>query len=75
MGNRERATVLIEALSAQAASLVLFDPLRHSHSLDELNVDHVAHLFEVFRAIGRAVPCGVMIVHHHRKKAWSRWSC
>ena len=44
-----------------------FDPLRHFHSLNELNVDHVAHLFEVFRAIGRAVPCGAMIVHHHRK--------
>ncbi|MBN1123684.1 MAG: hypothetical protein JXA82_01655, partial [Sedimentisphaerales bacterium] len=34
--------------------------------------DHVAHLFEVFRAIGRAVPCGVMIVHHHRKTARSQ---
>jgi len=51
---------------------VIFDPLRHFHSLNELNVDHVAHLFEVFRAIGRAVPCGVMIVHHHRKTARSQ---
>jgi hypothetical protein len=29
-------------------------------------------LFEVFRAIGRAVPCGVMIVHRHRKTARSQ---
>jgi hypothetical protein len=71
-GNRERVAGLIEALRAQAASLVIFDPLRHFHSLNELNVDHVAHLFEVFRAIGRAVPCGVMIVHHHRKTARSQ---
>ena len=71
-GNRERVAGLIAALRAQAASLVIFDPLRHFHSLNELNVDHVAHLFEVFRAIGRAVPCGVMIVHHHRKTARSQ---
>ena len=71
-GNRERVAALIEALRAQAASLVIFDPLRHFHSLNELNVDHVAHLFEVFRAIGRAVPCGIMIVHHHRKTARSQ---
>ena len=71
-GNRERVAGLIQALRAQAASLVIFDPLRHFHSLNELNVDHVAHLFEVFRAIGRAVPCGVMIVHHHRKTARSQ---
>lgn len=71
-GNRERVAGLIEALRAQAASLVIFDPLRHFHSLNELNVDHVAHLFEIFRAIGRAVPCGVMIVHHHRKTARSQ---
>jgi hypothetical protein len=71
-GNRERVSGLIQALRAQAASLVIFDPLRHFHSLNELNVDHVAHLFEVFRAIGRAVPCGVMIVHHHRKIARSQ---
>jgi antitoxin HigA-1 len=71
-GNRERVAGLIEALRAQAASLVIFDPLRHFHSLNELNVDHVAHLFEVFRAIGRAVPCGAMIVHHHRKTARSQ---
>ncbi len=71
-GNRERVAALIEALRAQAASLVIFDPLRHFHSLNEINVDHVAHLFEVFRAIGRAVPCGVMIVHHHRKTARSQ---
>jgi RecA-family ATPase len=70
-GNRERVAALIEALRAQAASLVIFDPLRHFHSLNELNVDHVEHLFKVFRAIGRAVPCGVMIVHHHRKTARS----
>ncbi len=49
-----------------------FEELQHFHSLNELNVDHVAHLFEVFRAIGRAVPCGVMIVHHHRKTARSQ---
>jgi len=71
-GNRERVAGLIEALRAQAASLVIFDPLRHFHTLNEMNVDHVAHLFEVFRAIGRAVPCGVMIVHHHRKTARSQ---
>jgi hypothetical protein len=71
-GNRERVAALIEALRAQAASLVIFDPLRHFHSLNELNVDHVAHLFEVFRTIGRMVPCGVMIVHHHRKTARSQ---
>ena len=28
-GNRERVAALIEALRAQAASLVIFDPLRH----------------------------------------------
>jgi len=71
-GNRERVAGLIEALRAQAASLVIFDPLRHFHTLNEQNVEHVAHLFEVFRAIGRAVPCGVMIVHHHRKTARSQ---
>ena len=32
-GNRERVAGLIEALRAPAASLVIFDPLRHFHSL------------------------------------------
>jgi len=70
-GNRERVAGLIQALKAHGVSLVVFDPLRHFHTLSELKVEHVAHMFEIFRAIGRAVPCGVLIVHHHRKTSRS----
>ncbi|MCH7803559.1 MAG: AAA family ATPase [Acidobacteria bacterium] len=70
-GNREKAGALVEALKAQAVSLAIFDPLTHFHNLNENNPEHMTHLFEVFRMIARAVPCGVLIVHHHRKTARS----
>lgn len=66
-GARERVVGLINAIRERKAKMVIFDPLRHFHSLNENNVDHIAHLFEVFRGIGRAAGCGVVIVHHHRK--------
>jgi len=47
-GNRERVAALIEALRAQAASLVIFNPFRHFHTLNEMNVNHVAHLSRSF---------------------------
>ncbi|MDA2934043.1 AAA family ATPase [Acidobacteria bacterium AH-259-D05] len=73
-GNREKAGALVEALKSHAISLAIFDPLTHFHTLNENNPEHMTHLFEVFRAIARAVPCGVLIVHHHRKTARSQVS-
>ena len=68
-GNNERVAALVEALRQQAASLVIFDPLAHFHTLSENKVEDVSHLFQIFRWIARTVPCGVLVVHHHRKVA------
>jgi hypothetical protein len=68
-GNAERVAALIEALRQQWASLLILDPFAHFHTLSENKVEDIGHLFEVFRWIARAVPCGILLVHHHRKVA------
>jgi len=70
-GNRERCGNLVASLRAKGVSLAIFDPLAHFHTLNENNVEHQTHVFEVFRIIARAVPCGIVVVHHHRKTARS----
>ena len=70
-GNADRIGVLVDVLKQQSVSLVIFDPLAHFHTLNENNVEHVSHLFQIFRTIARPVRCGVLIVHHHRKVARS----
>jgi hypothetical protein len=66
-GNRVQTSNLVRALQDQAVSLVIFDPYRHFSSLNENNVDHVTHMFEIYRGIAIALQAGVIIVHHHRK--------
>ena len=70
-GNDERCGELVNILRSKAVSLVIFDPFTHFHGLNENNVEHMSHVFEIFQAIARLTPCGILLVHHHRKVARS----
>lgn len=70
-GNRELLESLVLGLKNQSVSLVIFDPYRHFSSLNENNIDHVTHMFELYRRIATILKAGVIVVHHHRKIARS----
>ncbi len=53
---------------------VIFDPYRHFTCLNENNIDHVTHMFQIYRGIAAVLKAGVIVVHHHRKIADSIFS-
>ncbi len=48
-------------------ALVLMDPLRRFHSLDENSNKEMGRLIDILNAIRRKYHCGFLIVHHSRK--------
>lgn len=67
-GNREHVYRLIRQLQDESISVLIIDSLGDALVGSELDETAMKDFFGVCRLIARSVPCGVVVVHHHRKQ-------
>jgi hypothetical protein len=66
-GYREHVMALLDQIRSQSISLACFDSLKDFTTLNMTDPDAAKHMMQIFRMIGAAARCGILLVHHHRK--------